>query len=281
MEYRKRYSTEDFLKKRLVRVGIPFVFWNVFYLLYGFVGGSVSTDISIREAISMFLNSKFQERYWFFWPLFAIYAAIPVLSLVLEAKNHRKYLWYTVFLAFALRWVMSPIFKLMDIDFNSYIMMPVAGGFLLYAIFGYLINTEEWNKYKRYTLYIMALLSGLFAIFYTINTSQVIGKTNQFMVSYQYFPAGLTGAAIFVFVKHSKLTLLVENQKLVQVIRSLSECCMGIWLTHSLVIMVLLKITGINEHGYLWRFVGPIVVFIICVIGVKIAKKIPLIKRIV
>ena len=58
MEYRKRYSTKEFAKKRLLRVGIPFVFWNVFYILFNtFMGRKFVAD-SPKEFISMFLNDK-------------------------------------------------------------------------------------------------------------------------------------------------------------------------------------------------------------------------------
>ena len=255
MEYRKRYSTKEFVKKRLFRIGIPFAFWNAFYIVYSSVFGAGLPFSSLKEAISMFLNSDFQGRYWFFWPLFSIYAAIPVLSLILEAKQHRKYLWYTVYLAFTLRWLIYPILTLLDIEYNTYIAMPLAGGFIAYSIFGYLVSTEVWKKRKRFILYIAAVLGGLFAIIYTITTSQATGETQQMMISYHYFPSGLTGAAIFVFVKHAKLTKLIENEKLTKTIRNISECCMGIWLTHSFAIMVVLRITGIDQYSYLWSIV--------------------------
>lgn len=204
-----------------------------------------------------------------------------MLSLILEAKQHRTYLWYTVYLTFALRWLIYPILTLLDIEYNSYITMPLAGGFIVYSIFGYLVSTEVWNKRKRIILYIAAVLGGLFAITYTITASQATGETQQIMISYNYFPSGLTGAAIFVFVKHAKLTKLVGNEKSTKIIRKISECCMGIWLTHSFAIMVVLRITGIDQYSYLWRFAGPVVVFTLCLLGTWIAKKIPVAKHVV
>lgn len=278
MEYRKRYSTKEFAKKRLLAVGIPFVFWNLFYIAFNtFISGSFVAETS-AEFVSMLLNSDFQGRYWFFWPLFSIYAALPVISLVLKAENHRKYLWYTVYLAFILLWVVKPICVLLGIQYNSYITLPIAEGYVMYAVFGYLISTEEWSKGKRITLYFLAVASGLFAILYTIFASKSSGQTVQTMVSYHYFPSALTGAAIFVFVNNVKLKF---GDKTAKIIRGISECCMGIWLTHSFVITVLLKFSGLNQYGYLWRFGGSVVVFVICVVGVKICKKIPFVKHIV
>lgn len=286
MEYRNRYSTKEYAQKRLQRIGIPFIFWNIFYLLYQRVLSPEDSFRSAKELVSMFLNSEFQERYWFFFPLFAIYAAIPVISLVLQAENHRKYLWYAVYVTFALNWVLKPICNLIGIVYNSYMTMPIIGGYMMYVLFGYLVSTEQWNHHKRVFLYLTAAASGVFAIVYTIHTSATAGTTVQYMFSYQAFPAALTGAAIFVFAKHlfekpAIAEALLRRKKLVNLIRTVSGCCMGVWLTHSLAIAVAVKILGVSAGSYVLRFALPPVIFAACVFGVWIVRKIPVLKHIV
>lgn len=286
MDYRSRYSTKEYAKKRLLRVGIPYLFWNVFYVVFAIVRSPELPFNSAKEFISQFINSEFQSRYWFFWPLFAVYLAIPVISLVLQAKNHRKYLWYTVYITFAFRWVLLPLLSIIGIQYNSYMVIPVCGGYMIYVLFGYLISTEEWSRTKRIILYISALCSGIFAAWYTITKSDAAGKTQLYMLSYDFFPSGLTGAAIFVFVKHlfvhsPRLSAPAEGGKLTGFIRTVSSACMGVWLTHSLGILFMAYVTNLRTDGYLWRFACPPVVFIMCVAGVLILKKIPLLKHIV
>ena len=286
MGYRQRYSTKEFIKKRLLRVGIPFLFWNIFYVFYEIVMSDEIPFRSIQEFISMFLNSEFQNRYWFFYPLFAVYAAIPVLSLLLQVENHRKFLWYAVYATFILRWVLVPVCKLTGIQFNSYISMPVSGGYLMYVIFGYLISTEQWGRGKRILLYILALVSGVFAVCYTITASIAAGKLQSFLFSYDYFPSALTGAAIFVFVKQLfskplKDSVFQRGGKVTKLIRTVSECCMGVWLTHSLGILIVAFFTDLKSADYIWLFLCPPLVFAACVAGTFIVKKIPILKHIV
>ena len=102
MNYRQRYSTKEYIQKRFQRIFIPFIFWNIFYIIYQRLVNPSASFHSVKEFISMFFNSEFQNRYWFFFPLFSIYAAIPVISLVLQVKNHRKYLWFAVYATFIL-----------------------------------------------------------------------------------------------------------------------------------------------------------------------------------
>ncbi len=286
MEYRKRYSTKEYAKKRLQRVAVPFLFWNLFYVGFeAFMSRGLPFE-SAKDFISKFLNSGFQNRYWFFWPLFAIYLVIPVISLVLEAKNHRKYLWYTVYVTFALSWLAKPLLSIFGIQYNSYMIMPVCAGYLMYTVFGYLVSTEQLSRAKRYAIYISAVLSGVFAVWYTISKSKEAGETVTYMLSYNYFPSGLTGAAIFVFVKQlftnkADKPKLKEGSKLTSLIRTVSSTCMGVWLTHSLGITVMAYVTKFLIDSYLWRFVFPLVVFVLCSAGVYIIKKIPIIKHIV
>lgn len=284
--YRSRYSTKEFIKKRLIRVGIPFLFWNVFYVIYHFVFKLEPSVESGRQFLSMLFNSEFQNRYWFFYPLFAVYAAIPVLSLILPAENHRKYLWYMVGVTFVLNWVLVPVCKIAGITYNSYAVLPVCGGYLMYVILGYLVSTEQWSGYKRWLLYLSALLSGIFAVWYTVTASAAAGETVRFMFSYNYFPSALTGASIFVFVKHLfdkplKDSALQRGGRLTKFIRTVSGCCMGVWLTHSLGIVVLAYATDIPSSSYIWRFVCPFGVFAVCVLGTYIVKKIPILKYLV
>lgn len=280
MSYRSRYSTKEYVKKRLLRAGIPFLFWNGFYIIYQRVLSPQVSFYSVREFVSMFLNSEFQNRYWFFYPLFAVYAAIPVISLILQVNHHRKYLWYSVYLTFTLNWVLKPLCGMFGIQFNSYLLLPVCGGYLMYALFGYLISTEQWSRTKRMILYLLAVVSGIFAVFYTVSASQKVGETVQYLFSYSYFPSALTGAAIFVFIKHLDFSVH-KGSKLAKLARTVSGCCMGVWLTHSLAITVIAKILHLSTDSYIWRFLMPFAVFAACVAGTHIVKKIPLLKHIV
>lgn len=282
MEYRNRYSTKQYIQKRLLRVGIPFLFWNLFYIVYQRVLTPELSFHSVKEFVSMFLNSQFQERYWFFYPLFAVYAAIPVISLVLQVKDHRKYLWFAVYLTFILNWVLKPLCGLLGVQFNSHLMMPVCGGYMMYAVFGYLISTEQWGRTKRIVLYLLALISGIFAICYTVNASEAAGKTVQSLFSYNYFPSALTGAAIFVFVKHLfDKPVKIGTGRPAKAIRIVSSCCMGVWLSHSMAITLVSYFTHLPSSNYIYRFLLPPVVFAACVAGTYVVKKIPILKHIV
>ncbi len=283
LSYRERYSTKEYAKKRLLRVCIPFLFWNIFYVIYDVLTYSEMPFNSVRSFISMFFNSSFQTRYWFFWPLFAVYLVIPVLSLLLSVRNHRKYLWYLVGITFFLRWILQPVLSLLGIAYNNYFVIPMCGGYLMYVLFGYLVSTQQIKKSARITLYVGAILSGLFTVFYTITSSNSAGSLQEYMLSYDCFPSALTGAAIFVFVRQiftnsQKLSNLREDSKPVRLIRKVSSACMGVWLTHSLGMVLVEHFVG---NGFVFRYFCPPIIFLLCAVTVLIIKRIPLLKHIV
>lgn len=234
---------------------------------------------SISKFISAFINSEFNGRYWFFFPLFAIYAAIPILSLLLKLPDHRKYLWYLVGVTFAFSWVLKPILGIFKISFNSYLNFPLSGGFILYAVFGYLVSTGEWKKKHRMILYSATFLSEIFVIAYTIISSGKLGSTNQYMVNYHFFPSALFGATVFVFFRYLNTERI--NEKIAKFLRTLASCNMGVWLTHSLAILLVERILGLGYESYFIRFAAPLIVYVLCVAGTYITKKIPLAKYLV
>ena len=62
LDYRDKYDTKTFYKKRLKRVLIPFLFWSAFYYLFNsrfhsFPGPIFQEDIGIKNFLEQFLNN--------------------------------------------------------------------------------------------------------------------------------------------------------------------------------------------------------------------------------
>lgn len=276
LTYRDKYSTKEYFKKRIIRTGIPFLFWNFFYIALDFIFGGFEFK-NAQEFISAFINSDFQNRYWFFFPLFSIYAAIPLVSLFLKIQNHRKYLWYLVTVTFTISWFMKPILTILGISFNKYLEFPLGGGFIMYAVFGYLVATGEWQKKHRRLLYFITVISEIFIILFTIFVSAKKGETSAYLLNYLYFPSALMAASIFVFFRHLNTEKIGE--KATKFLSVLTECNMGVWLTHSIGIILVQKITELPNESYIFRFIAPIIIYAMCVVGTYIVKKIPFVKH--
>lgn len=85
LDYRTRYTTREYFQKRLGRTGVPFLFWSVVSIFWAvFVTHGLEPDVlkSAPLFLDAVLNTRGLSIYWFFPPLFALYLAIPFLSLI-------------------------------------------------------------------------------------------------------------------------------------------------------------------------------------------------------
>ena len=86
IRYRERYDTKTFLIKRFQRTVIPFLFWSAvlyFYIVIYRDGNAFGP----RRMINAILNNEIEQVYWFFFPLFSVYLALPALSLLSDNKK--------------------------------------------------------------------------------------------------------------------------------------------------------------------------------------------------
>lgn len=98
MEYRKRYSTAQFFKRRVLRTGLALVVGSaVFYLIYclafrffpnSYWGARDYTDVfSVGDFFDRLLTNRVNDTYWFFYSIIGVYCVVPLLSLAAERKR--------------------------------------------------------------------------------------------------------------------------------------------------------------------------------------------------
>ena len=276
MDYRKRYTTKEFFKKRFVRTVIPFVVWTLINALIKHIN---PFEIGIREFISRCFGTTIENVYWFFIPLFAVYLAMPGLSLL---KNHRSTLWYLAGSAFLLMSLLPPIFKYIGIRWNSGLSVPMVGGYLLFTILGYLFATEEFSRKKRIIIYAFGIFGALLRYGMTVYLSVRDGAINRTFFSYTEYYSVFLAVAVFVFFKYSSFIKKLElKQKLVDIISQISGCSFGVYLTHMIIIRYLIRLIPESYLGVEWRILGPFLVYAIALILTFVLKKLPLLKHIV
>ena len=85
MDYRKRYGTKEYFKRRIIKTVIPFIFWSIMALLFRIYLKEVDiSSLKLTKIINNIFNAKYLNFYWFFPALFGIYLCIPVFSVMKE-----------------------------------------------------------------------------------------------------------------------------------------------------------------------------------------------------
>lgn len=141
MDYRKRYSTEEFFKKRFWKTVVPFLIWSVVGIVWMYFNYG-EHPVGILDAIQAIGMTKYVDIYWFFPTLFSVYLAMPLLSCVPEKMRKRVFA-YAIAAYFIVEALLPLIFELLKMPFNSDFCMPAVAGYLVYTLLGYWISHYE------------------------------------------------------------------------------------------------------------------------------------------
>lgn len=283
INYRDRYSTIDFFKKRVTKTVIPYVVWILLAIVWFIYSGkyTVSEVLSLRFIMSDILNHNSLSIYWFFIPLFAVYLSIPVLSSI-PKDSRKKIFGYTIGVAFISNSLLPLICGIFNISYDVAIKLPVASGYILYVLIGYYVDNYEVTKRNRIIIYILGICGLIVHFFGTLKLSYAAGYIVSTYKGYLNVPCVLYSAAIFLFFKNMKgerQEILVDL--LSKITKPFVGVTFGIYLIHWYVIQIILGYTGISRLSIWWRTIGSIAVFLISAIVIKIMHKIPLLRRIV
>ena len=275
LDYRERYSTGIYFKKRLLRTLVPFIFWSIVSVIYRYYYCDWEFE-SLRDTLNGIINTKFMAVYWFFPSLFAVYMAIPLLSAVEKATRLTVFILISG-LTFVFNTTLPVIFSLIGLEYNSSIQIPVTGGYLIYVLLGYIISTIEMQFTGRLIVYFLGVVGFLTQFFGTNFLSLSSGEIVQTFKGYLNFPAVLQSVAVFTLFKYSCRKL--KSNKIERICLKLSKYTFGVYLTHYYFVDKLPLLMNINAGSIYWRTIGAIFIFIISTILCYVLSKIPMLRK--
>jgi len=274
MEYRKRYDTRTFFKKRFSRVLIPFVIWSIIVFIYAIWRGRYQLDeLTVTSVINSLLTQESMIVYWFFPVILSIYLAMPILSL-LTKPAHRKWLWYMVIVGVITYSVIPPIFNSLGLMINSGYLFPLtgSGGYIIYPILGYLLATEKNIKTKWLVIIcIAAVLMLVLRYIVTYFLTMQDGTANHLLSQYVYITSIIPAVAVFLIAKRIQWDTFIKG-KGVSVLMAVSSCSLGIYLIHMFVIDAEFWLFDFSGNEFIFRVVMPIATYLASLAIVWIVK---------
>lgn len=276
--YREKYTTGTFFKKRIVKTVFPFVVWILINLGFKTAAGLMRFEGGVSGFVNMFNNTTTESVYWFFIPLFMVYLAIPVLSLM---KDYKKILVYMAAMAFLIYSVYPAVCTFLKIPQNGSVLFPAAGGYMLFVILGYLLSVTEISKKQQIIFYILGISGALLRYESTVIWSAEEGALVKTFWGYMNFPTVFLAAGVFVAIKSIRWETLFKTETSRRAVSAVAGTGFGVYLMHMIVYRILQNVTEIDPCSYTWRFAVPFVIYFICVGAVSIMKKIPVLKHIV
>ncbi|OXB07623.1 acyltransferase [Flavobacterium pectinovorum] len=264
----KEYEFRTFFIKRFIRIGLPFLFWSICYVLYSiFIKTDDYKKLHFFGIIKKLIRSVyFGSAYhlWYVYMLFGLILIIPILN-VWISKAKKSEIHY-----FLLLWSITLLFK--NFGFENYkpaIDLSYFSGYVGYLVLGYYLSVIEIKNIKKWRIIaiLVFILGSLITFFSTYWFSVSKGKIDSSLYDFFSFNVLLASIGIFIFFRLSNFLNSKTNVVLVQI----SNLSYGIYLIHVLVLSILDSF-GINA-SFINPVIGtPITVFLCLSISTLIIK---------
>jgi surface polysaccharide O-acyltransferase-like enzyme len=264
-------STREYLKKRVLRILFPFLFWSIIYiardLFLKFNYGEYLSFIEILKFIFIKLKSGASFHLWYIYLIIGLYLFFPIIGKWIHNSNKHEIKYFlgiwslTVFAH--LPFVKNFIPNIEISYFSGYIGLPVLG---------YYLSKTTFNFNEKKAVYILSVLTGvLITIFGTYFATKQRGSF--YSEFYDYLTPNVILVSIGIFLLFKDFVKF--NSK---IILFFSKYSYGTYLIHILVLWILEKL------GFSYAFVNPIIgisitsvlCFIVSTLIVFVINKLPL-----
>lgn len=273
MDYRRRYGTMEYFKRRTFRIVVPFLAWSLlaaipFYLIY-----HPDQQVSVRSVINYVLGVNYMTVYWFFWSLFAIYLSIPVLSLLPRRVKLFSYL-----IAYAcLSYSVAPLLRqFLGINIPSRVLSPISAGFIMYPLLGWLLASVEIPKRIRILIYSLGVIG------YLVPTCLCTTQFHDFFYRFEGLTTSFYACSIFVFFRYTDWSWILQRERLHKFVLALRNTTFGIYLIHMFLSDLFVHYFGIDGgySGFLMMLYAPLPWFACCALLIHFMRKSRIFRRI-
>lgn len=270
LNYRERYSTKTYFKKRIRRVVVPFIIWSI---IYAFWKNHVQL-LNIKymsQFISLFFNNGIEDIFWYFYVLIPIYLFIPLLTKFADRNNKAsiKYLFLLCFITTTLKPLTQ---KWLGVTYTPYLNITFADGYISYVLLGWLLHNTEFSLKKRKLIYLGGCIGVLTMFLGTIVLSKKDMQIDTYLMNYQSISCYLISIAVFVLAKYFDFNKL-KSVFVHKALAAMSSSCLGVYLIHKIVIYYFNKISIIPEYSIWYMAIASVSIFILSIIIVTIYRK--------
>ena len=262
LNYRQRYSTTEFYKKRFIRTVIPYLFWStIIYIIYLLKG---NPPFGWDETITRFTTGEIPYTfYWFFIPLFMLYIFLPFFSLMVEKLKNSQLLYRCLFL-FLFQSVIPTISSIANLNLSFQI--PIAG-YAIFMFLGYLLSNNNYESNNKFfsvlSVVCFLLLVCRYYLIYPLN-----GKSEP-LFSYFGLYSILPSMWMFLFIK--KIAKPFHLDRFSSIWRFLASKSYGVYLLHAFFIIVLEQFIPMNSLSFMT--IGVIIIYLSTILATYLLQQ--------
>jgi len=151
----REYEIGSFLKKRLVRVVVPFLFWSLVYVWYSWYNEEITFGSDAWMNIKQVLHLlKYGSSYhlWYVYMLIGLYFFIPVIGKYVRHATEKEILYFLI-IWFAVMMFTQPYLQ----RYNPAVDMHYFAGYAGYLVLGHYLAFKQF-QIKNLRLWMVLLL---------------------------------------------------------------------------------------------------------------------------
>lgn len=295
-----KMSFEDFYKKRLLRIAVPFLLWSVLYNLFPWLTGvlglpqSTMSDVfayapidasqSFSDAIKNIALIPFQFNVytvpmWYLYMLIGLYLYMPFFSFGVEQATVRQKKIFLMFWSFSLflpyAYSFSP--NLLGVSaWNTFGTLYYFAGFNGYLLLGnYLVNdVQEWKWCKTIILSLPVFAIGYIATYIGFKTMTANPECSEQEMELFFLycspNVALMTLAFFLVIRKVR----VKSKRMILMLENITKCGLGIYMIHYFIVGLGYAIADALAIPVFLRIpVTAVIVFVICWVFVSACYK--------
>lgn len=244
----KDYPLSEFLRKRVIRIVLPFLFYALFYLLYYYIirllYGHQNSPSQTFDWLVRMIRKGVVYHFWFVYMIISLYLFAPIIGRWIRAASEKEVLYFLGL------WMISnlltlPFFK----TYHFKVELSHFTGYIGYFVLGYYLSNKEFtisSKGRRIGLFLFVLGTSL-TVGVTLIWSYLGNAPHSDLVSYFYPNLIITTIGIYLFFKYN----MANVRSLVRMKELICKHSFGIFLIH---ILVLKWLSMVGIH---WNFTHP------------------------
>lgn len=266
----KTENIRSFYKKKVVRIVIPLVSWNIIYFVYKYIMGYIVFDINVFMT-NLLVNGN-EYHLWFMYEMIGMYLIAPFLKILINNLSEKRQI--LLLFLMMLGTTIRPFFNTVT-PIYLYFFEPLFNGYVSLLLMGYILSRTNIDKKKTIIFGVIAILCILTSIMLNQLSSS---NENINLISnggYSLCHYGLA-AAIFVFSR-----VLFENTKEKQLVKIVSKYSFGIYLIHVIIIDLINNYFMIEGKPIICSVYVFLVSFVISIVAAILLGKIKYIKKII
>lgn len=230
-------STSEYLKKRFLRILLPFLFWSIVYIAKDlFLKLNHGADMNYIEVFTYsFIQLKNGASYhlWYIYLIIGLYLFFPIIGkwITNSNKNEIKY--------FLVIWFLTIVAQLPFLNkIAPNINLTYFSGYIGLPILGYYLSNYSYDFKGKNIVYTLTILTGIMiTIFGTFFITKHHGIFNDSFYSYLSPNVILVAVGVFLLFKG----FVISGTRTTCIILFFSKYSYGIYLIHVLVLWVLGK----------------------------------------